>query len=266
MPLDFLAAGGLHPTRALLPAGPRHITIVALGFTAEDYMKRAKQFGDRHRFADQIWGINQAGNILRCDLVWHMDDVRIQEIRARANPDGTIANMLQWLKTYDGTVMTSRAHPDYPCLVEFPLEDVLNRYGWGYFNSTTAYAAAYAGYLGAQQISLFGCDFTYADSHKAEKGRACLEWWLGFLAGGGGAAPGISINVPAQSSLMDAIEDQSEDDAVFYGYDAVEVSVTRDEAGKFKIAFTERAELPTAEEIEDAYDHGRPPVKQGIRR
>jgi hypothetical protein len=55
-----------------------------------------------------------------------MDDVRIQMIRAAADPGSNIARMVEWLRTYKGRVITSRAHPDFPCLEEFPLEEVLD--------------------------------------------------------------------------------------------------------------------------------------------
>jgi hypothetical protein len=49
-----------------------------------------------------------------------------------------------------------------------------------YFNSTAAYAVAYAIHMGVKKISVFGMDFTYPNAHDAEKGRACVEFWLGI--------------------------------------------------------------------------------------
>jgi hypothetical protein len=46
--------------------------------------------------------------------------------------------------------------------VEYPLEDVINSTGMVYYNSTAAYAVAFAIHIGATQISLHGFDFTYA--------------------------------------------------------------------------------------------------------
>jgi hypothetical protein len=123
--------------------------------------------------------------------------------------------------------MTSFKHLGYPSLVEFPLEEVVNHFGRGYFNGTGAYAVAYAIFKGATKISLFGCDFTYPDAHKAEKGRACMEFWLGYAA-----AKGIEMALPYNTSLMDAHEDQDETDIPSYGYDAVKISCERDEVGR----------------------------------
>lgn len=236
---------------------PRHVAIVGLGPSAEAYMDRAKRAGSRHAIADEVWAINAIGDVIQCDMVFHMDDVRIQEIRATARPDSNIARMLTWLRTTGVPVMTSIPSPDYPSSVAFPLDDVVNKLGRGYFNNTAAYAVAYAICIGVKKISLFGCDYTYPNAHKAEKGRACLEFWLGYAT-----AHGIEIALPQNTSLMDAIEDVSEDDVQAYGYDAVRIACERADDGTMKLTMTPRDRLPTAEEIEAAYDHGRPPAAQ----
>ena len=246
---------------SLAASRPKHVAIVALGHSAERYMDRVKKAGSRRAFCDQTWGVNAIGDVLQCDLIFHMDDVRIQEIRAAALPQSNIATMLPWLKATKTLVMTSRAHSDYPALIEFPLEAVLNKLGRAYFNNTVSYAVAYAIYLGVEEISIFGCDFTYPKAHKAEKGRACLEFWLGYAV-----RSGIQVSVPPNTSLLDSIDERGEDDAVMYGYDTVRVKVDTDDSGLFRVTMTEREELPTAEQIEEAYDHGNPPILQGIKQ
>lgn len=227
-----------------------HVAILGLGPSVRQFLELTKRMGGRRAFCDEVWGINGLGDVFACDLVFHMDDVRIQQIRSDAKPQSNIARMLDWLKTYEGPVITSRAHPDFPCLVEFPLADVLNENPQGYFNNTAAYAVAYAIHTGATKISCFGMDFTYPDAHQAEKGRACVEFWLGIAA-----ARGIQISVPKTTSLLDALNSQ---DQRFYGYDTLELEFQRGPDG-VKIGKTERTELPTAEEIEAAYDHNRHP-------
>lgn len=224
----------------------KHIAIVGLGPSSAEYVDLCKRLGGRHQFCDETWVINAFGDVLAHDLVFHMDDVRVQELRAAAEPESNIAAMLKWLKKHPGPIITSRAHPDYPGLVEFPLEDVVNQHPQSYFNSTAAYAVAYAIHVGATKISLWGCDFTYPNSHDAEKGRACVEFWMGIAA-----EKGIQLSMPKTTSLMDALYQQAER---FYGYDCVDMDIKR--VGKrIKIGFSERATLPTAEEIEARYDH-----------
>lgn len=227
-----------------------HIAILGLGPSLEEYVNIAKRLGDRKKFADQTWGINAVGSVIHCDKVFHMDDVRIQQIRADAAPESNIAAMLEWLRSYAGEVITSRAHEDFPHLVEFPLQEVINALKFDYFNNTAAYALAYAIHIGATKISLFGCDYTYPNAHDAERGRACLEFWLGVAA-----ARGIDIAIPKKSSLMDALYSQQDR---LYGYDTLAIGMRKD-GDKIIVVKTPHDNLPTAAEIEARYDHENHP-------
>jgi len=230
--------------------GPEHVTILGLGQSLEQYVNITKRLGGRRAYCDETWGINALGDVIKCDLIFHMDDVRIQEIRAKAKPESNIARMIDWMRVTNVPIITSRAHPDYQMLVEFPLEQAMNELKHDYFNSTTAYAIAFAIMLGVERISLFGCDYTYPNAHDAEKGRACVEFWLGIAT-----ERGIKITLPKQTSLMDALHTSQER---LYGYDTQDVSFI-EEGDRLKVTFTERTELPTAEEIEAAYDHSAHP-------
>lgn len=227
---------------------PAHVAILGLGPSVVSFLEFTKRLGGRSKFCDEVWGINAIGDVFDCDRVFHMDDVRIQEIRARAKPESNIATLVGWLKRHPGPVYTSRPHLDYPGLVPYPLEYVVRNTGYAYMNNTAAHAVAFAVAMGVKKLSLFGMDFTYAHSHHAEKGRACVEFWLGFAA-----ARGIQISIPQRSSLMDGCEP---DRARPYGYDTLDVRLGRDAGGSHTVQFFEReGPLPTAEEIEQRYDH-----------
>jgi hypothetical protein len=235
-------------------AAPKHVVILGLGPSLEQYVDLVKRLGGRKAFADEVWAINALGDVVRCDRIFHMDDVRIQEIRAEAAPQSNIARMLDWLKEHPGPIYTSRAKEGYPGLVEFPLEDVINALGYSYFNGTAAYAAAYAIYLGVEKISLFGCDYSYANSHHAERGRACLEFWLGIAA-----ARGIKLGMAEKTSLLDTCEEPADPHELrVYGYDSVRVRIDAT-GGTARITFEPLETLPTAAEIEAAYDHAKHP-------
>jgi hypothetical protein len=245
LPKDYQAAG-FDPPLFFQCFGERmHIVILGLGPSLDAYTDRVKRLGGRSAFCDEVWAINALGDVFQCDKIFHMDDLRVQEARAEAKPLSNIANMVKWLKTHPGPIITSRKVDGYPGLVEFPLEDVINTLGSAYFNSTAAYAVAHAIWYGATKISFFGCDFTYANSHQAEKGRGCVEYWIGQAM-----ARGIQIAITDQSSLMDMCEPP----CTLYGYDMVNVAIS--ETGK--VTFTDR-EAPTAEEIEERYDHSAHP-------
>jgi hypothetical protein len=223
---------------------PESVAILGLGPSLEVYLDHVKRLGDRKAYTDEVWGINAVGGVIQCDRIFHMDDVRIQEIRAKAKPRGNIANMLKWLKTTDIPIYTSRPHDDYPSLRALPVEEMMNNLVYDYFNSTAAWAVAYAIHIGVKRIAVFGMDFTYENSHKAEKGRACVEFWLGVAA-----AKGIKIEIPLISSLMDSC-----DESRFYGFDTIKIDVKRSNEG-IKCSFYEADYIPTAEEIEYRYDH-----------
>ncbi|MGX9145929.1 class I SAM-dependent methyltransferase [Mesorhizobium sp. 128a] len=238
------------PTAVPAENAPEHVCILGLGPSLEAYVDLVKRLGGRHAFCDEVWGINAVGGVVQCDRVFHMDDVRVQEVRAAAKPDSNIARMLEWLRVHPGPIYTSQVHRRYPGLVEYPLEDVINSCGWAYFNSTAAYAVAYATHIRVKKISMWGFDFTYANSHQAEKGRACVEFHLGIAA-----ERGIEIGFPAMSSLMDANAPLADR---LYGYDMVDLAF-QDTGKRHVVTMTPHDRLPAAEEIEARYDHARHP-------
>lgn len=233
---------------------PEHVAILGLGPSLDQFMELTKRAGGRSALCDEVWAINALGDIFACDLVFHMDDVRIQEIRAAARPQSNIARMLDWLRRSKVPVITSRAHPDYPALIEFPLEEVLNHLGHDYFNSTAAYAIAFSIHIGVKRLSLFGMDFTYPNVHDAEKGRACVEFWLGQAH-----ARGIKIDLPQTTTLLDSMYPKA---ARLYGYDTLDVGFELQPDGHLKLNFTPIEQLPTADEIERRYDHSTPIAQQ----
>lgn len=238
-------------------SAPNSVAILGLGLTLKTFIDQAKGLGARAKIADEIWGINSLGDLIQCDRVFHMDDVRIQEIRAAADPKSNIAAMLTWLKKHPGPIYTSQPHPDYPGMIAFPLAAVLNSCnGQQYMNTTAACAVAFAIHLGVKTIKCYGMDFTLPNSYDAEQGRACVEFWLGFAA-----ARGIVLGVPGRSatshgsSLLDACEPRERH---IYGYDAVHLNIAN-KNGKHRVCMTPRKVLPTAAEIEHRYDHSRHP-------
>lgn len=243
---------------------PDHVALIGLGRSRSLFFDLACSLGGAAAWCDEVWGINMIGGVARCDRVFHMDDVAVQEARAAADPDGNIAGMLKWLKTHPGPVYTSVVRDGYPGLVAFPLEDVLNAKldsngGAPYFNTTTAYAVAYAIHIGVKRLSLFGVDYTVPAGaaspahHKLERGRACVEFWLGVAA-----ARGMEITIAETSSVLDACEPP---EGRLYGYDGVDVRLGR-AGGRLTVTMTPKA-LPTADEIDKRYAHLRAAAAQG---
>src|SRR5512135_2271130 len=99
------------------------IAIVGMGPSAYAYVRRCGAAGCSHVEFDQVWTVNNYGDILKADLIFHMDDVRVQQLRADAG-NVQMANMLAWMKKSKVPIITSRAHPDYPNMKAFPFEKV----------------------------------------------------------------------------------------------------------------------------------------------
>lgn len=217
------------------------VAIVGLGPTSREYAKAVEAHGNRKLF-DETWCLNQQGAIFQCDRIFHMDDVRIQEIRAEAGNE-KIKNMLAWVKDHPGPIYTSRTHPNYPGLVEYPFADVVKALGSNYFNSTAPYAIAFGIFSGVKEMHLFGMDYTWPNGHEVEQGRACCEYWIRAAE-----ERGINVGVGEGSTLMDGFRCKP------YGYDTVEVICEMID-GKCAVTMTPHDDLPTAEHIEQRYDH-----------
>jgi hypothetical protein len=222
------------------------VSIVALGPSAEAYYKMAEGYGNRFKLCDETWCINSNGNILACDKIFHMDDVRIQLQRAATNVK--IRNMLEWMMNSPCPIYTSRTHPDFPGLLEYPLEEVIRACGTCYFNNTMAYAVGFAIYKKVGQMNIYGADFTWPNRHQAEQGRGCVEYWLGRAE-----QRGIKVFIPNISSLMDAYVPA---DKKLYGYDTLDVNVEFSE-NDVKVIMVEKSKIPSSHEIEERYDHNK---------
>lgn len=220
---------------------PKRVALVGLGPTSLDYVPWVDVVGDRKLRVDHTWVINSYASVFEHELVFHMDDVRVQEKRAK-NGNQKVQGLLSALKSSRTPVMTSTPHEDYPMLIPFPLKEVLDRYGSVYFNNTVAYAVAYAHYIGVEELYVFGVDFTWPNVHEAESGRGCVEYWLGRAE-----ANGMKVRVANGSTLMDS-RNRMKGEVRLYGYDGM-VGRMNGEGG---LTFYS-CELPEADAVEKAY-------------
>lgn len=225
-------------------AGKR-IALVALGPTAAGYVEYAQRIGGRFALYDEVWTCNTFTGILEADLIFHMDDFRVQEIREEGG-NARVGNMLASMRKTKTPVCTSRAYPEYPTSFEFPLSEVLNYYGPpGYFNNTMAYAIAYAGFAKVKSLHCYGLDYFWGDQpKKIETGKACCEFWLGRII----ERSKVAVSVVQMSTLMNGGKNQ------FYGYDTRDVRLSLSPEGSLIVGFSEK-KPPTADEIEELYDH-----------
>lgn len=221
----------------------KKVALVALGPSNLQFIQTAEGCGDMKRAFDEVWSVNTFGSVIRSDLVFHMDDVRIQMRRASVNEK--IAGLVEWLKRYDGRVITSRSHPDFPCLEEYPLEDVLNEFKVPYFNGTLPYAVAYALWRGdVSSLMIYGADYNWRGASEVEPGRACLEYWIGRAM-----ERGVEVGISRSSTLMDT------SCRSLYGYDTLKVAYTITSEGSIKVIMVPKDDFPSGEDMERLYDH-----------
>lgn len=167
-----------------------------MGASFGTYIYACAKAGDRRLVADETWAIVAMGGVIQHDRLYVMDD--IPHILAPLR--GTMKHvdgMFGWLKRHPGPIYTSKAYPEFPGTVEYPLEQVVAAVGEAYFSTTVAYAIGHAIAEGVQEIQLYGCDFTYPNRHEAESGRGCAEFLIAVAM-----AQGIKIVVAQDSTLL----------------------------------------------------------------
>ena len=281
------------------------IAIVALGVSADRYFRVAEMSGNTSFLFDEVWVINGFGHVFACDRVFHMDDVRVQALRAKAG-NKKVANLLEWLRVTKIPVVTSRvlakepdlerleeckriisilpvsrSEPNQPAteyerakaeldtleiekelidaggfesLVEFPMQDVLNRFhAHPYFNNTVAYAIA-MGALEGHDMTIYGADFWYPGQtlsngqELVEHGRGCCEYWIGIAV-----SHGCNVNITGESTLLDSYKGSP-----LYGYDGRHLTAQINAAtGMVDVVFKD-IPLPSGQEMEARYYKGPP--------
>lgn len=217
---------------------PEVVSLVALGASKIDFFNETMTTGNKRGVADEVWVINKMGVIVEHDVLFRMDDLTTKydcnDKRYKggnAGDDGISIHDTydQFLRNHTKPIVTSKAYPEYPSSVEYPLEDVINTIGYSYFRTTPAYAAAFAIHLGVRQLRLYGLDYVYpTDRYKGEAGRANLEFILGV-----GMAMGMDVYVAAKSTLLDTCIPNTEK---MYGYkDPVDVRPDPDNPDMWKV-------------------------------
>lgn len=226
---------------------PKVVAIVGLGPTKQFYNEEVDACGDRKKLFHETWTFNSYASVIESDMLFHMDDVLVQDIRV-ANGNVRVANMLEAMKRYKGPIFSSFPDERFPTMKQFPIAEIAGFYNSLYFTTTPTYAMAMAGFIGVEKLYIYGCDYTWPGIAGAESGRAGMEYWVGRLTG-----MGVKIFIHPESSLCDARLNRKEKFHL-YGYDRVDCSLREHEDGSMQLVMREK-NLPTAEEIEERYSH-----------
>jgi hypothetical protein len=174
----------------------KSIAIVAMGKSHSQFIL-AKTHSQP---IDEVWAINAMAGVIYHDRVFMMDPAsRFLDSDDAGTQTGLMRSVLE---KHTGPIYTCELDQRCPGLVEFPLDEVMNACGTGYFNNTVAFAIGYAIAAKVGQIHLYGIDFSYKNVvHFAEAGRACCEFLLAKAM-----ERGIKVGIAQGSCLLDTSE------------------------------------------------------------
>ena len=183
----------------------RSVAIVALGNSCSEYLMsriRSESF-------NEVWAINSIASAIFHDKVFMMDPPS-RFLDGKFAGKQTNAMKERLLKKLDIPIFSCTLDKRCPDVVEFPLQNVLEKTKYAYLNNTVAYALAYAVAYEVTELHLYGIDFSHKNVHFAESGRACCEFWLAIAI-----SKGIKVKIASTSSLLDT---NVPDDEKLYGY------------------------------------------------
>jgi hypothetical protein len=148
------------------------IAILANGQTVNNFTNNPTISVDKY---DQVWGLNQQGTWkgLTLDKLFVMDDLKLRM------PFYAGYDLVEWLKTYPGEIVTSKAYDEWPTSVSYPIKEIAHYFGMPLgtaMYSTPDYMIALAIYQGATQIDLFGVDMATDGPIEMKLGTA---QWIG---------------------------------------------------------------------------------------
>ena len=187
----------------------KSVAIVALGNSFNEYILakiRSEKF-------DEVWAINAMSAVIYHDKCFMMDPPsRFLDTPNAGKQTNIMADRLK--AKLNVPIFSCELDKRCPDVVEFPLQEVLQKTKYAYLNNTVAYSFAYAVAEEVKELHLYGIDFTHKDVAFAEAGRACCEFWLAIAT-----SKGIKINIAHSSSLLDT---NIPDDQKLYGYHRLE--------------------------------------------
>ena len=183
----------------------KSIAIVGLGNSFSEYILakiRSEEF-------DEVWAINSMSGVIYHDKCFMMDPPsRFLDTPNAGKQTNIMADRLR--QKINIPIFSCTLDKRCPDVVEFPLQEVIQKTGYAYLNNTVAYSLAYAISQKVTDLHLYGIDFTHKAINFAEAGRACCEFWLAIAI-----SKAIKVNIAHNSSLLDM---NVPEDQKLYGY------------------------------------------------
>lgn len=229
------AAKNAEPKAWEHPTGnqPKRVAIIGLGPTSQDWHAAHVQYTPPLDPVDEVWTVNKGFRTVKADMVFIMDDL-VDEARKSPRYGDEIA-------ACDIPVVTSTVDAlvkeRWPRALRYPLKEVMQFWGAqlihkrtgnteinadealnvglgdaGYIFNSIPYMLAYAGFIGVNNISLWGVDYTFPGAPAREDDRANAEFWIAALQFG----LGVAFQYPSRTTICN--RNLLSADRTFYGF------------------------------------------------
>jgi len=134
-----------------------------------------------------VWGVNNSVFDRNMDSLFYLhypeDTAEYREIRLDGNEKG-IEVITQYgdLEGWDKQIA-------------YPLKEIIEKFGTGYFGNSIGYMIAYALYKGYEQIDIYGCPINTETEYIFEKSN--IDFWIGY-----GMGLGVKTKIHGTSTIM----------------------------------------------------------------
>ena len=218
------------------------IHIICSGATTKDYLAANMGYERLIPKADQVWSLNKSLRTFRADMGFVLDDWIGEYAKSRAYMTEIVrlTNEMQIITTSvdcEVVKMVESLGGNMDNVIAYPIKEIRDALGELFFNmcrsdrpesmskesfikqkgnsmlylkNSVPMILAYAWWVGAKSIYLFGADYSHPMSGRREADQPCAEYWCGFLE-----ACGVSLFLPSDTSLKSVREGNA-----IYGYGA----------------------------------------------
>jgi len=213
-----------------------HVAIVGQGpsMVGSDFSDKMEKFGDKDvirptdmeclttiehhvrqldydKYPDRkFWTLNGGwGYHKKSVLGFHMDEMKLIDNDKRHSTVYLEAYKNQFIHAKI-PIVTSKPDPRYPTMIGYPLEEVLEFFGYCYFAETVEYMIALAVMWGVKILDIYGCDYYNNERFPGE--RCCAEAWLRAAK-----HYGVDVRIQPDSSLL-KLTHRSDCHPNLYGY------------------------------------------------
>ena len=141
----------------------------------------------------EVWACFSAiGFMRRIDLAFGMDQLEDFKGKVLVSLKKTCVEKVNELEI---PILMSRTYKHIPTSREYPLKEVVDKFGATYFSCTLAYIIAYAIYKGVKDLLFVGANMNYGTLWEEEKGG--VEFWLGYAK-----AKGVKVEFHGEFSEL----------------------------------------------------------------